>query len=269
MSIGSAIKGNISGALGNIERAIIMFPQQRGKINYGMESNASFVYQESQALSLASKKLNSNKLGTTLGELDSEIGKAAKGAKEGKIYMVQFNPATIRINAVGGGNFAVTSYSGNAPGASFQKLDARIDVSMTLILDAVNNKEAFGQDKLIVEPVEIAKGVAAAAATAAGKNYSVLQQVEGFHAAMRVMDYTNVKFIWAGSVLEGGLTRVNSRYTMFSPTGNPIRAEMGITITCQGAAVKKWKEAYEQEFAGKEYMTTQKTSQTLSGLVNI
>ena len=86
---------------------------------------------------------------------------------------------------------------------------------------------------------------------------------------MRVTDYTNVKFIWGKSVLEGGLTRVNSRYTMFSPTGNPIRAELDITITCLGEAVKKWQEAYEKEFADKQYMTTQKVSQTVSSLVNL
>ena len=269
MSIGSALKGNITGALGNIERAVIMFPKN-GTRELRLEENSIVMDGEkSQALKLASKKLNSNKLGNKLAALDAGLQEKAKGNLEGNIYMVQFNPATIRISAVGGGNFAVASYGGSGSGVNFQGLNARIDVSMTLILDAVNNKEAFGQDKLIVEPVEIAKGVAEGVKTAAGKNYSVQQQVEGFHAAMRIMDYTKVKFIWGGSVLEGGLTRVNSRYTMFSPTGNPIRAEMGITITCLGDAVKKWKQAYDREFAGKDYLITQKTSQTLSSLVNL
>lgn len=269
MSVSSALKGNITGALGNIERAVIMFPKN-GTRELRLEENSTAVDGEkSQALKLASAKLNSNKLGNKLSALDAKIREAAKGDLEGNIYMVQFNPATIRISAVGGGNFAVASYGGSGAGVNFQGLNARIDVSMTLILDAVNNKEAFGQDKLIAEPVEIAKGAAAGVMTAAGKNYSVQQQVEGFHAAMRIMDYTKVKFIWGGSVLEGGLTRVNSRYTMFSPTGSPIRAEMGITITCLGDAVKKWKQAYDHEFAGRDYLITQKTSQTLSSLMNL
>lgn len=273
MSVSSALKGNITGALGNIEHAVIMFPQG-GERTLQLEENSIAVDGgKSQALNLASQKLNRNKLTDTLGKklavMDYELRESARGDMEGNIYMVQFNPATIRISAVGGGNFAVASYGGNGAGVNFQGLNARIDVSMTLILDAVNNKEAFGQDKLIAEPVEIAKGAAAAIATAAGKNYSVQQQVEGFHAAMRIMDYTNVKFIWGGTVLEGGLTRVNSRYTMFSPTGNPIRAELGITITCLGDAVKKWKHAYDREFAGRDYLLTQKTSQTLSSLVNL
>lgn len=269
MSVSSALKGNVTGALGNIERAIIMFPDKAERSIQLEENSIMTDGEKSQALQLASKKLNSNKMGKKLSKMDYELRKLAKGDMEGNIYMVQFNPATIRISAVGGGNFAVASYGGSGAGVNFQGLNARIDVSMTLILDAVNNKEAFGQDKLIPEPIEIAKGAAAGIMTAAGKNYSVQQQVEGFHAAMRITDYTNVKFIWGGTVLEGGLTRVNSRYTMFSPTGNPIRAEMGITITCLGDAVKKWKQAYDREFAGKDYLITQKTSQTLSSLVNL
>lgn len=266
MSVGSALKGNITGALGNIERAMIMFPQET---NGPVELEEGGTAGSSQALALASQKLNSNGLGKKLSAWDASIRKKTQGNLTGMIYMVQFNPSTIHIHAVGGGMFAVTNYGGNHPGANFQGLNARIDVSMKLILDAVNNKEAFGQDKLIPEPVEVVKGIAAGVATASGKNYSVLQQVEGFHAAMRVTDYTNVKFIWGKSVLEGGLTRVNSRYTMFSPTGNPIRAELDITITCLGEAVKKWQEAYEKEFADKQYMTTQKVSQTVSSLVNL
>lgn len=169
MSIGSALKGNITGALGNIERAVIMFPKN-GTRELRLEENSIVTDGEkSQALKLASKKLNSNKLGNKLAALDAGLQEKAKGNLEGNIYMVQFNPATIRISAVGGGNFAVASYGGSGSGVNFQGLNARIDVSMTLILDAVNNKEAFGQDKLIVEPVEIAKGVAEGVKTAAGE----------------------------------------------------------------------------------------------------
>lgn len=269
MSVGSALMGNITGALGNIERAVIMFPENAAGDLLLEEDDNALGGGNSMALKLVSQKLNSNKLGNKLAALDEGIREMVKGNLDGKIYMVQFNPATIHISAVGGGNFAVASYGGDGAGVNFQGLNSRVDVSMTLILDAVNNKEAFGQDKLIAEPVEITKSVVTGIKTAAGKNYSVQQQVEGFHAAMRIMKYTNVKFIWGGSVLEGGLTRVNSRYTMFSPTGNPIRAELGITITCQGEAVKKWKRAYDREFAGKDYLMTQKTSQTLSSLVNL
>lgn len=277
MSVGSALKGNISGALGNLERAAILFPSSYSRSIQLEEDNSRIVEgSSSPALNLAYQKLKGNKVGNALGHLDFGIREAVKatwdttkGDSTKNIFLVQFNPSSIHISAVGGGNFAVASYGGNDSGVNFQGLNARIDVSMTLIMDAVSNKEAFGQDKLIVEPVELAKAAAAGAATAAGKNYSVLQQVEGFHAAMRVMDFTQVKFVWGKSVLQGGLTRANSRYTMFSPTGNPIRAEMGITITCLGEAVKKWKEAYDREFAGKDYITTQTTAQTLNGLLNL
>ena len=266
MGVGSVIKNNLSGMMGNIERAAILFPE--------IEDTTIQLNSSSTALKLAeSRKRDSNKLTLAMSRLDGKRSERVekKLGREGALYMVQFNPSTIRFSAVGGGRFALTTYGENPgeTGLNFKGLNSRVDMSMTLIMDAVDNKEAFGQDKLLLDPVNAAKAVAATTATIAGKNYSVQQQVEGFHATMRLLPSTPVSFVWGKTILEGALTRANSRYTMFSPTGKPIRAEMDITITCMSDSLRSWFLAYQREFGGKDPILTQKIGQTLSGVLNL
>jgi hypothetical protein len=135
---------------------------------------------------------------------------------------------------------------------------------MKLIFDAVNNKDAFTEDKLIAETGQVAKGVVTAVMSATGTTYSVQPQIEGFHAAMRVSESTEITFAWGGMAISGALTRLNSRYTMFSPTGNPIRAEAMITITCDGDMLEALNEKYQSMFSNTRGIVTQNLSQLMS-----
>lgn len=267
MGIGSVMKNNLSGMMGNIERAAILFPAVE-------DTKIQLNETQSTALKLAEhRETNKHNLAVAMDYLSGTRTKIKKDQlkQEGLLYMVQFNPSTIRFRAVGGGRFALATYGGSAGenGMNFKGLNSRVDMMMTLIMDAVDNKEAFGQDKLLLDPVDVAKAAAAAVATYSGKNYSVQQQVEGFHAAMRLTASTPISFVWGKTILKGELTRANSRYTMFSPTGKPIRAEMEITLTCMSDSLMAWFLAYQREFGRTDPILTQKVGQTLSGVLNL
>ena len=84
MSVSSALMGNITGALGNIERAVIMFPENAAGDLLLEEDDNALGGGNSMALKLVSQKLNSNKLGNKLAALDEGIREMVKGNLDGK-----------------------------------------------------------------------------------------------------------------------------------------------------------------------------------------
>ena len=220
---------------------------------------------------------------STLGELPtSEFNPNAMGTVK-KSMKVQFNPSTITIQAIGGGKSQVTNYAGDtsdkgtgAKSVSYTTLQPRITVTIPLIFDAENNADAFLQDKLIMSPTSIMKNLATAAATLfGGAEFSVQKQVEGLMAVLR-NEYTRaITFTWSDMSYSGIINGVNAQYTMFSPTGKPIRAVVNLTILCADTTIKQgdmgqWADRYNSCFLNPtNIIKNAKAGQQVSSILNI
>lgn len=182
-----------------------------------------------------------------------------------KRLFLQFNPNMISINAQGGGYAQITNYGndkGEEAGLKYTIVEPRIEVTIPLVFDAVNNRDAFFEDKLNLNPTEIAKSAATFVQTAVmDQEFTVQTQVEGLMAAIRNDKTRQATFSWGDMSYSGLLNQVNANYTMFSPTGHPIRAVVSLVLLCLGDSavgqgnMGKWMDKYDAAF-GKEGVTS-------------
>ncbi|MDR0853278.1 MAG: hypothetical protein LBN34_02810 [Clostridiales Family XIII bacterium] len=108
----------------------------------------------------------------------------------------------------------------------------KIILTVPLIFDEVNISDAFTSEKITVPgSASMVKSVATAGAKAfGGSEWTVQPVVEGFLGALRNKNTRTVKFNWGEFEFRGWLKQFNSEYTMFSPSGNPIRAKVMMRI---------------------------------------
>lgn len=175
---------------------------------------------------------------------------------------VQFNPSSISFQGMGG---QIRRESvGGAGESQFQQFDTPSEtvMSMELIFDDTNNKDAFMMDAelpLISEITSVGgltQRIEQGVTALQGKKYSVQDTTELFVAAM-VQNFTRlVGFAWNKMIFWGELVGVNAQYTMFNKAGAPIRSRVGIQIR-QDQAVgnddpyateTEWENAFEELF---------------------
>lgn len=288
----SSIKSDANGLVGNIAKAVLIFPtatwdlkevelEQSGKKNdmkQNVPGNVTKVWQ-----STTNSKINETFKVDGLKGIDDISGKK---------FTVQFNPSSIRVNARGGGCVPVSNFgkggSNQLGTIQFKKLDPYITVSFTLIFDALNQADAFMEERFTLGATTVVKNVATAAVEAAGKEYTVKPQVEGFLAAIRNEEHRPMIFRWGKLMYAGVLNSVSGKYTMFNTAGNPIRAEVDINMLLGGSKEENapetagylyyWKKRYEQiikdngegdDFRGVTSLSTSKVKQQFSNLLNL
>lgn len=194
-----------------------------------------------------------------------------------KRILVQFNPEFISIDGSGGGeaqisNFGSADKDGKKSGLEYAKMDTRITVTIPLIFDAESNARAFIQDKLTLSPTALAK--LAASAIMAGKyDFSVRTQTEGLIAILRNEKTREVEFAWSNMHYSGVLQSVQAKYTMFEPSGEPIRSVVTLRIVCADPSLGQgylgqWKDMYEKAFEGDSTSLT-KLGQKAGSILNL
>ena len=226
MSAGTLGNNLLNSLTGQVEKAYIDITDKRDK-----EVVIENVKKANNSLSgLGSLKgINTDSMGIT-GLTDKVLKGLSTNTKR---YIVQFNPSTLNIQAMGGGRFAVTNHS-DEKGESkldYAALTPRIQVSVKLIFDEVQRPALQSKDD------------------------SVRTQVEAFIAALRNPQTRNITFAWGTLCYSGNLISVDSRYTMFSLYGKPLRAEVTLTLVCMDENLKKenmgmWEERYRKAFQG-------------------
>lgn len=184
---------------------------------------------------------------------------------------VQFNPATLDIAAYGGGRATITNYSnedGNVEGAlSYGALAVYIQISFTLIFDETFLADAFASDKFQLTASNLIGGVSSLISTAVtGKTYSVRPFVEGFLAAMRDPDHRTVIFQWGRLRYVGMMNELSAKYTMFNPNGEPIRAEVDVTMLSESLPQETYVPAIDDQAA--HMISTQNNNDYLSYWTN-
>lgn len=273
MAVGanSVVNGLVSGITGNINKAYMLMhnpridPTQedegRSKGNLGSLTGLAAAAEKLQ--DFYSKSADSGRLLGASGNgfhalsMDKSVMEMVNAAKY-ILVPVQFNPASISFQGMGG-EIRRESVGGSGEN-QFQQFDtpSETTMSMELVFDDTNNKDAFLVDAELPLLSEIAsvggltQRLEQVVTAAKGDTYSVQDTTELFVAAM-VQNFTRlVGFAWNKMIFWGELVGVNLKYTMFNKAGAPIRARVGIQIrqdqAIGGDTPYKTEQAWEKAF---------------------
>ena len=146
---------------------------------------------------------------------------SASGAFTGNGFTVQFNPTDIQLNA------KATWQAQNEQGAKtkleFKRVDPRT-LTMTLIFDTSTNnadvRKVYVNRLMDVFRID------------SYRDRNPAHEEGGQGTASRQPKERNpvVMFEWADFTFEGALTGLDTKFTMFSAGGYPIRAEVKVTM---------------------------------------
>lgn len=198
-----------------------------------------------------------------------------------KYFTVQFNPSTLQLSGHAGGLVRRLSYEKEDRdkdgkedhSASYAPGTTSIIMSVSLFFDASDPQNDFLDDKLTMNPTSVLTGGAKAVMTAMGnKKTSVQTEVEGFIGALRNPMTRIMTFNWGKICYSGVLRSVGVNYTMFSPNGNPVRANVDLSMVCADDdqwphTLAVWQSRYAHDFSkGSESFV--KTEQKMGSLLN-
>lgn len=309
MGIGELAKNEAQGLVGNIAKAILVFPDSVGEVSledtaaaaeFGMSTGMNRVSAVSNAMNM--KRVGLTKISAASANASQltkkldDVGSGMQNLKDavdsdviqGKRFTVQFNPASIQIVGRGGGRAPISNYGSigkdQAGKIEYRALDPYITVSFSVLFDALNNADAFMEERFTLGATTLVKNVATAIV---GHEYTVRPQVEGFLAALRDEDHRTMIFQWGSLRYTGVLNSVSARYTMFNTAGNPIRAEVNLGMLMGGFArdsmdgrsyLDYWKQRYSDimnEHAKKDAagnltsMTTGNLKNQFTNIINL
>lgn len=186
---------------------------------------------------------------------------------------VQYNPNAISFSGTQG-KVRRTGVGGQD---QFQQMDVPVETVMRveLTFDDTNIKDAFMFEKLSVTNVGgIVQTVENIAGMATG-GYSVQDLSEVFVGAMVRPSTRWIAFVWNKMIFWGELTSAQVRYTMFNPSGSPIRSKVALRIRQDAqpgenryAAEKKWEKAFNQMFTTKYKTNGFNISNKVSNFIN-
>ena len=129
-------------------------------------------------------------------------------------------------------------------------------------------------DKLNLNPTGIAK---TAGEVISQDVYTVRPVAEGFLAAVRNHDRRKVTFQWGSLSYTGAMNSVQSNYTMFNLSGEPIRAEISIRLLATASEqnnydyIEEWTSRYNRlmERAKNGKISTSDSSNLANNLMNL
>ncbi|MCI7125169.1 MAG: hypothetical protein MR935_03045 [Agathobaculum sp.] len=190
------------------------------------------------------------------------------GTGADKIFFVQFNPGSLTLYSsnhmhkkkdVSGSNNDQNTVSDTVTPPS-------VELTTTLLFDKMNIYDAFMFDKLT--------GVSATTATNAatmlrGETFTVQPYVEGLISALRNPYTRAMTFQWANFSFTGILIGVQAKYTMFSVSGRPVRAELQLRLRqrMNSTDVSKWHAAFHEMLRKNASMDG--AAQKVSSLLNL
>lgn len=189
-----------------------------------------------------------------------------------QVLQVQYNPATLELQ-------------GNADNIPYIQMQQNIDagvpnqkerppmVSLTveLYFDAMNPRDAFMFDKLRLSAGDVASTVTRAKQAFSG-GYTVQHQTNGLLATVFRPETRVVTFAWGDMAFTGVLFEMQADYTMFSPSGRPVRSKVRLNIAQQVDAkvdCDYWDKAMDKVFNQQGIRQAMDSSQKGGNLVNL
>jgi len=211
--------------------------------------------EESDDTQIATKTASALESASLLGSQMEKLALKKLSLSGYHVLTVQYNPSTITIQA-------------NAMTVPVQYLQQNIDngipnqnfrppsvvMTVDLVFDAVNNKDAFMFEKMRVSTGDALAAGAAIVKNLKGEGYSVQPQTNALVACLLRESTRNVIFKWADLTFGGEVTEVSARYTMFSVSGKPIRSQVKLNITQQvngKSNTSYWDKAFDKCFGDK------------------
>ncbi|MCR4641885.1 MAG: hypothetical protein K5697_07635 [Lachnospiraceae bacterium] len=191
-----------------------------------------------------------------------------------KKYVVQFNPSSLQIEARGPGQMNIMTFdTGEAVQPGKQRV--RIFFRVQLVIDQENNFDAFLEDKMNLSPTQLTQNAIRGGMELAGKGKepTVRETVEAFMGAIRSPRTRKITFAWGQMRYSGELNDVSAQYVMFNRKGQPVRANVSLSIQCFNEdpypnSLGEWEAAYKKAFSGDGERGVG-VSQTLGSVLNL
>lgn len=275
----SMVNNFLSSVTGNTNKAYILLRKN---------------YQASPGSSLGMDSLDVPGLGSGLdalaGTLQSTVESVASGSKNALAFtslkdiknavsgdflpvQVQYNPASLSFTGTQGS----VRRSGVDGQNQFAQMDVPVETVMQIALtfDDTNIKDAFLFERLNLTTVGgVLQSVEQIGAAVKG-GYGVQDISEVFVGAM-VRPMTRwMAFVWNKMIFWGELVGVNVRYTMFNPSGSPIRSNVTLRIRQDSPpgetryqTEKSWEKAFEKMFKTKYRTNGAGVTNKVSNLLN-
>ena len=189
---------------------------------------------------------------------------------------VQYNPSSLRLSTSAG--YTRQSNVGGEGMNTVTQLNQppQTNLSIKLIFDKVQPADAFMFSK--VNNLSVS-GVAQTIGSFIKKDrFSVQDQVEALVACVMLPEYRYAQFCWNEMAYEGEITACDVNYTMFNPKGNPVRAEVNITLQQNqdaiGGDLDYWTKSFDSIFkvgagAGDSSFSAVDPTSILGNLLNI
>lgn len=203
---------------------------------------------------------------TSLADLLKES--SPKSSSEKKVYQVQFNPSKLEIyteadmteveNAVKSEKGETTATQMSVPS---------LVLSTTLYFDAMSEINCFGDATLTAGiSSQMVKNI-----VDKKKVSTVMPQVEGLTAALRNPFTRHVAFHWAEFEFIGVLDSINAQYTMFSTTGQPVRAtaNLRLRLEIRTEALSTWQQSFNACFGTVGVTSYNTAAQKYGSLINL
>lgn len=260
MDLKNTLSEYFSNMLGNVEKAIIKVVDdgaskqedavklEGGNVGQGIREQLSQAYVGNDV-----DRFNS------IVDLKKYHMKAEALFASGKQFTVQFNPATLRIRAAGGGKTEIKNFlndaennTGKPIGYSYAPAPFSIHMDVDLIFNKVDPNDAFLE---LAPSLGTFKGAGKSVFNLLGQNssYSVQNEIEGLIAATRCFNVCLLSFNWGKLCYSGVLQNLDTSYTVFNPKGEPVAGTVHLSMILINEDVNernmgKWYEAYQKAF---------------------
>lgn len=262
MGIGQQALASLTG---NVETALLVIHDYRQKVAE-MNSGVTGGLSTTEALSTLNE---SRKLATATALKDGTLP-TYPGSQE-RTLRVQFNPSELTLNASAVPKSEQDGTTGRSRTMAVE--DAKLALTVMLYFDDMDTYDAFMWDKFTAGMT--AQGVANLAKMGmelggAQKVHSIQGQVEALVAALRNPYTRLISFRWADFTFIGQLNTVRANYTMFSPSGRPIRAQVLLRLQHEmdPDKLKGWYSSFDKAFGG-DTSNLVKTEQNMGNLLNL
>ena len=168
---------------------------------------------------------------------------------------VQYNPATLTFNTVGG---KIRNYTamGNENMNAMSSTDKQTStyMSVQLVYENINTADAFGSSSLNANASDLINTGASVIKNLFGDGYSVKKPVEGLLSLLLTKETRQVIFVWNNMFFHGELVSARANFSMFNKLGHPISATVSLEIQqSNGNATfasdkQYWNDAFDQVY---------------------
>lgn len=221
-----------------------MLGSQELKAMFGSPSKALLLVRKEAQPADPAKKLSAVK------KLLSGMSVPEQTLTQSEVLQVQYNPASLKLQALAMPAEMNSMQQENGGGSATQQAGPpTIVLSVELLFDAVNNKDAFMADKFRLSTGDVASTV-----TGIMNTYSVRPQINGLIGMLMGKSSRNVLFQWRDFSFEGTVIEAKASYLMFNMQGNPIRGSVSMSIIqgiTDGGYEGYWKGAFDKCFSSK------------------